>query len=77
MFRKSSLEQITRCCNILNQWLFEFKTNKCKYQTCYWSDRVSHVECWSLPLAQELCSSVLREDRSGFIHVEYVMADIR
>lgn len=78
MFRKSSLEQITRYYNILNnQWLFMFETNKCKYQTSYWSDRVSQLEYWSLPLAQELCNSVLREDRSSFIHVEYIMTDIR
>lgn len=78
MFRKSSLEQITRYYNIFNnQGLFKFETNQRKYPTCYWPDRVSHLECWSLPLAQELCSSVLREDRSGFIHVEYFMADIR
>lgn len=78
MFRKSSLEQINRYYNILNnQWLFEFETNKCKYQTRYWSDRVSHSECRSLPLAQELCCSVLGEARSHLIRVEYLMADIR
>lgn len=46
MFRKSNLEQITRCYNILNnRWLFRFEANECKYQTCYWSDRVSHLGC--------------------------------